>query len=175
MNRAGRALASLFLGLAGAVVLAGPASAHASLVSASPKDGATLTSALGKVTFTFDENIRAPSKIVVTGPDGHRASHGVTEVLDNTVTVAVTMQPRPQDVGRYAVAYRVVSADGHPVTGESSFRFQPPGVTAAPAHHAPAKAASTTSHTWWFLGGGVLVVLVAVFLLLPLVRTRQRA
>jgi hypothetical protein len=108
---------------------------------------------------------------VVTGPDGHRASHGATEVLDNTVSVAASMQPRPADVGRYAVVYRVVSADGHVVTGRSSFQYRPPGVTAAPTSHpTPGTATSSSSHTWWFVGGGLVVVLLALLLLLPLLR-----
>jgi hypothetical protein len=108
---------------------------------------------------------------VVTGPDGHRSSHGATEVLDNTVSVAVSMQPRPADVGRYALVYRVVSADGHVVTGRSTFQYRPPGVTAAPVSHTTGGTASSgSSHTWWLVGGGLVVVLLAVFLLLPLLR-----
>ena len=174
MTRGRRALAGLLLGLVAVVLLASPAAAHATLVSVSPTNGATLTAAVAKVTFTFDEDIRSPSTIVITGPDGHRASHGATSVVDNTVSVAATMRPRPQDVGRYVVAYRVVSADGHVVTGESTFQYRPAGVTAAPAHRAATPSTSSgTSHTWWFVGGGLLVVLLAVGLLLPSLRTRQ--
>lgn len=180
MNRTGRVLASLFLGLAGTVLLtllgAGPASsaaAHATLVSVSPADGTTLTSPVAKVTFSFDENIRMPSKVVVTGPHGERASHGTTTVLDNTVSVAVRLQPRPEDVGRYVAAYRVVSADGHVVSAESTFQYRPPGIVAA----APTPAAAThsdSSQVWWILGGVVVVVLFALFLVLPLLRRGGR-
>jgi methionine-rich copper-binding protein CopC len=171
VTRTALVLASLFAGLAGVVLLAAPALAHASLVGVSPTDGSTLTSAVTKVTFTFDENIRSPSRIVVTGPQGQRSSHGSTEVLDNTVTVAVSMQPRSGDVGRYGVAYRVVSADGHVVTGRSTFQYRPPGVEAAPARAATSDAASSdSSHVGWFLGGGVVVLLLVLLLLVPLVR-----
>lgn len=174
MSRTGRVLVSLFLGLAGAVLLADPASpaaTHATLVSASPADGSTLTEVVTKITFSFDENVRMPSKIVVTGPQGQRVSHGATTVLDNTVSVAVHLQPRPQDVGRYVAAYRVVSADGHVVSAESRFQYRPSGITAS----APTKTAtrhntsSSASQLWWILGGAVVVVLF-VFFLLPLVR-----
>ena len=174
MTRTRCALASLFLGLAGAVLVAGPASSaatHATLVSVSPANGTTLTSAIPKVTFSFDENIRMPSKIVVTGPHGQRVSHGPTTVLDNTVSVAVRVQPHPEDVGRYVAAYRVVSADGHVVSAESTFQYRPPGVAAAaPGKAATHAAPSSSTHLWWILGGAVVVVVLALSLLVPLVR-----
>ena len=98
----------------------------------SPADRSLLTKAPSKVVLTFDENIRTPSKIVVDGPDGSRVDHGGTGVVDNKVSVHVDLRPVPQDVGRYTVAYRVVSADGHPVAGTKTFRYAPPGVRAAP-------------------------------------------
>jgi hypothetical protein len=125
------------------------------------------------VTFRFDENIRMPSKIVVTGPHGQRASRGSTKVLDNTVSVAVRLQPRPQDVGRYVAAYRVVSADGHVVSAESTFSYRPPGVQAS-AGDTHAATPKSSSHLGWILGGAVVVVLLALVLVLPLLRRRGR-
>ncbi len=166
-------LASLLLGVAGTVLLAAPAAAHASLVRVSPANGSTLSDPIARVTLTFDENVRSPSEIVVTGPHGQRASHGATTVIDNQASVAIALRPRPEDVGRYLVGYRAVSADGHPVSGESSFQYRPAGVTAAAPEStgsAGATASSGSSRAWWIVGGGALALLLAGFLVLPLVR-----
>ena len=109
------ATASLLL-LAGA----GPAAAHARLVRAVPGNGSTLETAPSRVTLVFDEEMRPPSAIVVTGPTGVEVQHGTVAVADNTATVAVQVTAS----GTYRVAFRVVSADGHPVTGETTFGFR---------------------------------------------------
>jgi hypothetical protein len=45
------------------------------------------------------------------------------QVLDNTASVRLDVTTG----GRYTVAFRVVSADGHPVSAQTSFRFTPGG------------------------------------------------
>ena len=100
-----------------------PASAHAHLVRAVPGDGATVTTAPARVRLVFDENVRTPAAVVVTGPSGTRVEEGSVQVLDNTASVRVHVMA----TGRYTVAFRVVSADGHPVSAQTSFHFEPGG------------------------------------------------
>jgi methionine-rich copper-binding protein CopC len=100
-----------------------PASAHAHLVRVVPGDGATVTTAPARVRLVFDENVRTPAAVVVTGPSGTRVEQGPAQVLDNTASVRVHVMA----AGRYNVAFRVVSADGHPVSAQTSFRFTPGG------------------------------------------------
>jgi methionine-rich copper-binding protein CopC len=100
-----------------------PASAHAHLVRAVPGDGATVTTAPTRVRLVFDENVRTPAALVVTGPSGTRVEQGQVQVLDNTASVRVMVMA----AGRYTVAFRVVSADGHPVSAQTSFQFTPGG------------------------------------------------
>ena len=102
---------------------AAPASAHARLVRAVPGDGATVTTAPARVRLVFDENMRAPAVLTVTGPSGTRVDHGSVQVQDNTASVRVEVLT----AGLYTVAFRVVSADGHPVSAQTSFRFAPGG------------------------------------------------
>jgi methionine-rich copper-binding protein CopC len=117
-------LAAVFAVTGGLAVLgAVPASAHAHLVRAVPGDGATVTTAPGRVRLVFDENVRTPAALVVTGPSGTRVEQGQVQVLDNTASVRVHVMA----AGRYTVAFRVVSADGHPVSAQTSFRFTPGG------------------------------------------------
>lgn len=99
------------------VVGAAPASAHASLVRSSPADQSSVAAAPRTVTLTFDENIRMPSVILVTDADGASVVRGKTSVVDNIASTRVSTGPS----GDYTVAYRVVSADGHPVSGRLDF------------------------------------------------------
>ena len=104
-------------GLLLVVVGAAPASAHASLVRSSPADQSSVATGPSRVKLTFDENIRMPSVILVTGSDGASVVAGKTSVVDNIASIPVKTGPS----GNYTVAYRVVSADGHPVSGRLSF------------------------------------------------------
>jgi methionine-rich copper-binding protein CopC len=131
-------LAAVFAVTGGLAALgAVPASAHAHLVRAVPGDGATVTTAPARVRLVFDENVRTPAALVVTGPSGTRVEHGPVQVLDNTASVRVDVMA----AGRYTVAFRVVSADGHPVSAQTSFRFTPGG------NAQPDNAQPGTTHT----------------------------
>ena len=175
-SRTSSAALVLVLSAVGVLATAPPASAHATLIAMSPANASTVSSAPARVTLTFDESVRASSEIVVTGPAG-RVDDGRTRVANNVASVAVLLHPRPSDVGVYRVAYRVVSADGHVVAAQESFRYAPPGVQASrPGSGADAlDPASTTTHTWWWVGGVALVVGVAAALMLSgRSRTRRR-
>lgn len=99
------------------VVAAAPASAHASLVRSSPADRSSVATAPKIVSLTFDENIRMPSVLLVTDADGASVVASRTSVVDNIVSTRVSLATS----GDYAVVYRVVSADGHPLSGRLSF------------------------------------------------------
>ena len=155
-----------------AIPLAGPASAHASLVSSRPGDDATITAAPNHVELTFDENIRRPSTVIVTAPDGVRVEKGLTQILRATAT-----QPLAEitTTGWYTVAYRVVSADGHPVYGQLSFRYAPLGEASAAAG-SPAARRSSDGHGAVSGHGGHLValgILVAAALVASFIALRR--
>ncbi|MGM1058230.1 copper resistance CopC family protein [Saccharothrix sp. Mg75] len=120
-----RVVSLLLTGLVAGLVVLGtavPASAHNVLVSSDPKDGARLGSGPTAITLTFDQPVQAGEKfntVTVTGPEGTRwEAEGEPTVKNNSVTFAV----RPLGpAAEYAVGYRVLSADGHPVTGSLKF------------------------------------------------------
>jgi methionine-rich copper-binding protein CopC len=144
-----------------AVVLAGlaatPAAAHASLVSSSPRDGAAVTTAPKKVELVFSEDVGAPSIIDVTGPGGVQVVDGPTQVRN-----ASAIQPLKAltAVGLYKIAYRVVSADGHPVSGQLTFTYAPPGshVTASGQAESNPPTGAAGGHGAHFVALGVLVL-----------------
>jgi copper resistance protein C len=120
------AVGCLFVGGFG-FLAAAPASAHASLVRSSPADGSSVATPPTTVSLTFDENIRMPSVILVRDAGGASVVNGKTSVVDNVARRRVGLGTS----GTYTVVYRVVSADGHPVSGRLSF-----GVGGAPAGNA---------------------------------------
>ena len=134
-----------------------PAYAHARLLRAVPADGSTVTTAPRQVRLVFDEDMRTPASVVVTGPSGRRVQKGAVRVTDITASVRVDVTA----AGRYAVAFRVVSADGHPVSAQTSFRFAPGGVAE------PGTARAASSDGGWSRGR-VIGVVSGVGLLLGL-------
>lgn len=116
MSRILRVLAPLAL-LAAVGLPAAPAWAHAALVSSDPADGQRLPALPGTATLSFNEEISPPSYVVVTAPDGSRADRGEPRVDGTKVTVDLAKGRE----GTYALAFRVISADGHPVTGRLTF------------------------------------------------------
>ena len=168
-----RVLAVLALAAAAVAGSASAASAHAVLESTNPRAGAVVQGRLPAVRLTFDEAVGTPAFIAVTGPQG-RVDTGATRVDGAVVSVALKDS---LPTGRYSVAFRVVSDDGHPV--ESAYTFQvkaaaaaPPAASAsaAPAPAAPAAPTAATVATpaaaeqnhgsHWFMGiAGVAMVL----------------
>lgn len=124
----------------GLVALPGTAAAHTSLRSSDPEDGATVTTAPSTVTLTFDGPIStAELEVVVTGPDGAQYQADPPAAEGSVVRAGLAPLGPP---GPYVVAYRVVGADGHAVTGEIAFELaQPAPAPAPPASSEPAAAA----------------------------------
>ncbi|WP_422769826.1 copper resistance CopC family protein [Plantactinospora sp. WMMC1484] len=122
--------------VAGGLLVARPATAHAQLLSSAPRADSTVTAQLAEITLTFNELVRGDfSTVVVTGPDGTRHDAGEPRAADKQVHLPVS----PLRSGDYRVAYRVVSADGHPVQGQ--FRF----TVALPAAEEPTTVPETAS------------------------------
>lgn len=119
---------------------AGPARAHAELVSSDPPDGATLASPPEELRFTFGEELlpqgNAITAFAVSADE--RVPLADVSVAGNAVSV-----PWPQSAaaGRYRANYRVVSADGHPITGSITFTITA-GTTGGQAAAGGASAAS---------------------------------
>ncbi len=137
LRAAGRPTARAMLVLAVALLIAiggaGPAAAHAVLIGSDPADGAVLPIAPSVVTLTFDDAVKNFEPILtVTGPDGNQYQTGAATV--DGPKLSTTVGPLPV-AGDYAIAYRVVSNDGHPVQGQIHFTLAPSAVagSASPA------------------------------------------
>lgn len=100
------------------VMGASPAHAHTSLVGSFPADQATLDREPSQVSLTFDEPIGQPAFVVVTAPDGSSVNRGEVVVADNRVSAVIEATGM---AGRYTVAFRVTSSDGHTLSDELSY------------------------------------------------------
>ncbi|MFY1702621.1 copper resistance CopC family protein [Micromonospora sp. WMMA1923] len=168
----------IVLALSGVVVvLLGtptPAWAHNSLRAATPAQNATLTTAPTQITLDFQQRIDpAFTTIVVTDASSRRIAATDPVVTGATGTARLT-ETLPN--GSYLVAYRVVSADGHPVQGSYPFTVaDPTAPQVAPPTPAPAAAApDDRRRTWLAVAAGTLATLAGL-VVVTLIGRRRRA
>ena len=112
------------LALAASLFVTAPASAHAALSWSSPEVSSSVSEAPTQVTLVFDDEIQViegtdSNIIVVTDENDRHFETGDVTVNGGKVGVELS----PLNEGTYTVAYRVVSADGHPVSSEYQFEF----------------------------------------------------
>lgn len=115
-----RALAGM-LGVAALLVLAtaSPATAHDQLTGTDPQDGAALETGPSEVTLTFSADVLdVGTEVIVSDGDGRHWVGGAPVLDGPTVTVPLT-EALPE--GGYEVRWRVVSGDGHPISGRLGF------------------------------------------------------
>ncbi|RKN38016.1 copper resistance protein CopC [Streptomyces hoynatensis] len=130
-----RSLAALLLGavaaLAALLVTAAPAAAHATLAGSTPGDGEVVATAPEQVTLTFSEHVSvAEGGIRVLGPEGEAADTG--ELGGEGAERSVALRPGLPE-GTYTVAWQVVSADSHPISGAFTFSIGAPSATTVDA------------------------------------------
>jgi methionine-rich copper-binding protein CopC len=160
-----RAVVVALLSVVGVLGAAGPAFAHSVLLGSNPADGANLDTGPSQVALTFNEDMPPGFDVVfVIGPDGKQWQDG--QVTTSGPVVSVPVAPLGP-AGRYQVGYRVVSGDGHPVEGRTSFTLSKAGPgsappqTSAPGPDATAAAGAGSGGglaIWpWILGAAVLI------------------
>ena len=140
------ALAVLF-----SLLFVSPAAAHAELVSTTPANGDQLTSPPAEIQMTFTESVNLVD-------DGIRlVDHvGATVPTPNpTVDAQTVTWSMPADLaeGPYVVTWRVVSSDGHPISGAFSFGVGTaaaavPGLSTGTPDTASGAVATTPTAPW---------------------------
>ena len=113
-----------------ALVAPSAALAHASLVGTTPADGAVLDRSPEAVVLRFDESVSTvPGSVRVFDSEVSRIdSGGIEKPSSDSVSVGL---PADLPDGTYVVAWRVLSADSHPIRGAFAFSVgEPVGNTA---------------------------------------------
>jgi methionine-rich copper-binding protein CopC len=168
----------MLLSITGMLAVAAPAFAHSRLVSSDPAEGANLDTGPTQVSLTFNEDMPPGfDAVVVIGPDG--AAWQTGEVTTSGPTVSIAVAPLGP-AGRYQVGYRVVSGDGHPVQGSTSFLLTKAGTGAPPTQPAATgtpvagdergTSSGGGNPIWPWIVGGIVVIGVGVVVALNVSR-----
>ncbi|WP_104087806.1 MULTISPECIES: copper resistance CopC family protein [unclassified Cryobacterium] len=183
---------------------AAPASAHNDEIGSSPEAGSVVTEQPGEFSVTTSDLLLdlggtgAGSAMVVTGPADAPLFYGDGCAIVSGATVATAAQLGA--AGQYTVIWQTVSIDGHPISDEFTFDWQPAadqvladGVATAPtcgttadaatpdsATSPPADLGATSSgsessvSTFVWIGGTLAAVLLAAAATLLLLRRKPR-
>ena len=101
------------------VVLATPVGAHSALESSDPAEGAVLATSPREITLNFNEPVSLPTGAVrLLDIDGNTVPTTAARATDAVVVAGV---PDALEDGSYVVAWKVMSADSHPVSGAFTF------------------------------------------------------
>ena len=116
---------------------AGPAAAHAKVVRTTPANGASVDGHVKAISVVFDDPVRlVPRALVVTGGTGAPLTMGAPRVVHGHTLVAPLLDRLVP--GRYFVAWRILSDDGHVESGSFGFAAGAPGAAPAAAPMMPA-------------------------------------
>lgn len=118
--------------LAAAGPLAGPAGAHATLVSTAPRNDEVLTVAPKEVVLTFDDGVTVTDDgVKVLDPGSRDVSSGAPDTRQGGKELRQRVEAGEK--GTYTVSYRVLSDDGHVIDGSYVFHVGHRTGAAAPS------------------------------------------
>lgn len=194
-------LSALLLAVFAVLVPMTPAQAHDRLVSSDPESGATLDTAPEEVSLTFSAAVQdIGGSVDLVDADGSPVEVGSPTTEGTTVTTEITDDLA---AGDYEVRWRVVSSDGHPISGvvdftvegeasstesssstsssttppESESTTSTPTDTASASPDATEESASSEEDSgtpWGLVLGGVAAVVIVLGAVLALLRSRRR-
>lgn len=164
------------------------ASAHDRLVSTTPADKSTVA-APQQISLTFNAEVATVGAVVVVKGNNEEWQNGVPVVKGSLVTQALRSMP----AGDYSVAWRITSADGHPVSGQFSFTATAPASTStatsstsatgpvtlpsastSPGLPTQQKPTTKSDNAPWLIAGGVLLALLVIGGIFVVSRRRLR-
>lgn len=162
-----------------ALLLLGPAAAHAhdDLLGSTPENGAVLDAPPTEVELRFTaEPLAEPGGTIVRvlDPGGTPVQTGEPETADNGVFQAI--EADPSVTGTYTVIWRVVSSDGHAISGELLFSV---GEESEPAEQPTGPADSAADEGFdqsalWIVIGIVALALAATLVVVAISASRRR-
>ena len=175
-----RLFAASILALVTSVTLTAlPATSHEQLVDQEPKSGQVLEAGIAEVRLSFSDDLisldnSAGSEIVILDSNQNPVNNGCA-VIDARTAIARADIDTP---GTYQVGWRVVSGDGHPISGNFSFVVENnSGYIADPDYlftecanpYVPESLvveSQTPEYVYWLLWASLPLAAVGLFLLL---------
>ena len=148
--------------------IAPAANAHVSVTSTFPKYNSVITDLPNEVLITFDSPLitigaENPNRIEVIDPKGKSISIGETFVSQTSLSIALNPKSlKSSELGKYTIRYRVVSADGHGVSG--SYRFTVALSVGSPTEDP--SVATVQEHGFWHLHLAHTLQVVAALLVI---------
>lgn len=191
-------LAVLILGAGLTLAVAAPAQAHDELVSAYPEVGSTVPGSPAEITLSFSGELIAgmqSAAVEVIAPDGQNIATDPPSEDGTSITQHLTPDA---PAGMFTVRWKVVSSDGHPISGEYTYTVEPtqaggsssavtpstapetpapsPTVTESPADNGYGGETSGGGDTFPILAavGGVIILGSALVIVLMVGRERRR-
>lgn len=144
-------LATLLLGAGLTLAVATPAQAHDELVSSYPEASSTITGSPAEITLSFSGELIAgmqSAAVEVIAPDGQNIATDAPS--EDGTSITQHLAPNPP-AGLFTVRWKVVSSDGHPISGEYTYTVAPtdavpssPAATPSTAPQTPAPTATAT-------------------------------
>ena len=103
------------------------AQAHSRVVSSNPAAGSTITKMPSAISLTANEELvklngKEISKISLIAPDKSAIKLGA--IAANKLTISAPILQKSFKSGTYTINYRIISADGHPVSGNFTFTLK---------------------------------------------------
>ena len=122
-----------------------PASAHDEFLSSYPEAGSTIGTSPAEITLSFSgELLTDPGSAVIEVIDAAGQNIAVNPPVIDTVTATQHLSPDPT-AGLVTVRWKVVSSDGHPISGEFSYTVEAITVEPTPAATAPPTSSATAT------------------------------
>ncbi len=191
-------LATVLLGAGLTLAVATPAQAHDELVSSYPEASSTITGSPAEITLSFSGELIAgmqSAAVEVIAPDGQNIATDAPSEDGTSITQHLAQNP---PAGLFTVRWKVVSSDGHPISGEYTYTVAPtdavpssPAATPSTAPQTPAPTAAATeaptdneyggetsgggdAFPLLAVGGGVIILGGALVIVLMVGRERRR-
>lgn len=137
-------LLAVALAAAAVLAIAAPASAHDELLGSTPASGEALGSAPTEVTLTFSADVLTIGAAVIVADGEGKDWAAAAPAVDNGVVSVALVPALP--AGGYEIRWRVVSQDGHPISGLIPFTVGgATPLTRTPAAAPPTDATDTTA------------------------------
>jgi hypothetical protein len=105
------------------LAVAGQASAHARLLSGTPKNGSTVAAPKAMTLKYSEDLVPAASSVKVATGAGAAVATGPM-ALDKTKKIVTVPFPGPLAAGAYTVAWHMKTEDGHETDGSFAFKVK---------------------------------------------------